>query len=122
MEQLTTFEYVETYFLASAATDAQFQFWLTVTFAVIAASFVAGDRLSRRLRLIVSGLYLLACFIVMSRSVIYGTTLVGAVERLHSAGMADLVPMLGVWAYARPFLYLVGTSVALWFLLVKRRD
>ena len=122
MEQLTTFEYVETYFLASAATDAQFQYWLTVTFAVIVASFVAGDRLSRDLRWIVSGLYILACFVFVSRSFVYGATLIAAAEHLQTVGMADLVPTLGIWGYGKPLLFLVGTSAALWFLLLKRQD
>jgi hypothetical protein len=50
MEELTSIDMVEAYFLASETIDAQFQYWLTVTFAVVVAAFAAGNRLTRPMR------------------------------------------------------------------------
>jgi hypothetical protein len=47
--------------------DTQFQFWISITFAVLVASFVADERLSRIERVVVTGLYLCAAAILLQR-------------------------------------------------------
>ena len=47
--------------------DTQFQFWISITFAVLVASFVADERLSRVERAVVTGLYLCAAMILLQR-------------------------------------------------------
>ncbi len=47
--------------------DTQFQFWISITFAVLVASFVADERLSRFERVVITGLYLCAATIVLQR-------------------------------------------------------
>jgi hypothetical protein len=47
--------------------DTQFQFWISITFAVLVASFVADERLSRMERLVVTALYLCAAMILLQR-------------------------------------------------------
>ena len=45
---------------ALGLTDSVLQIWLTLTFAVIVSTYVAGRRFDRRVYLLVSGLYALA--------------------------------------------------------------
>ncbi|MGE0158789.1 MAG: hypothetical protein AB7T31_05205 [Gemmatimonadales bacterium] len=49
--------------------DTQFQFWISITFAVLVASFVADERLSRAERVVVTSLYLCAAMILLQRYV-----------------------------------------------------
>ena len=53
--------------------DLQFQFWLTITFAVIVAAYSAGDRLDRRLRGVDIGIPWFAVYARMALMVL-GTT------------------------------------------------
>lgn len=47
--------------------DTQFQFWISITFAVLVASFVADERLSRVERGVMTVLYLGAAIIILER-------------------------------------------------------
>lgn len=47
--------------------DTQFQFWISITFAVLVASFVADERLSRLERGVITMLYLCAATIILMR-------------------------------------------------------
>lgn len=50
-----------------AMTDSVLQIWLTMTFAVIVSTYFAGDRLDRRVYLLVAGLYALASAVELVR-------------------------------------------------------
>jgi len=47
--------------------DTQFQFWLSITFAVLVASFVADDRLSRMERVVIALFYGAAATVLLFR-------------------------------------------------------
>lgn len=47
--------------------DTQFQVWISITFAVLVASFVAGTRLSRGARVAIAALYVCAAVILYLR-------------------------------------------------------
>ena len=49
--------------------DSILQIWLTVTFAVIVASFLAGTRIGRSMYYLISGLYGLAALVLVTRFV-----------------------------------------------------
>lgn len=70
--------------------DTQFQFWISITFAVLVASFVADERLSRAERMAVSVLYLCAAAILLFR---YQSALVN---------LADVLEMFDAHGVARP--------------------
>ena len=44
----------------SASIDMQFQLWITVTSAVVIASFAAGDHFSRQMKIFIAAMYALA--------------------------------------------------------------
>ena len=52
---------------ALALTDSALQIWLTLTFAVIVSTYVAGRRFDRPIYLLVSGLYAFASAIQLMR-------------------------------------------------------
>jgi hypothetical protein len=94
--------------------DTQFQVWVSITFAVLVASFVAGGRLSRFARSGLAGLYLCAAAVLLIRYVRAGSY-IGYVVELYA--QYDIVPpgALGVSGPAgllRIMLFTVGSAIA----------
>src|SRR5262245_43910266 len=52
---------------ALGLTDSILQIWITLTFAVIVSTYVAGDRFNRNVGSLVSGLYSLASIVLFIR-------------------------------------------------------
>ena len=107
--------------LAGGSMDTQFQYWMSVTFAVVVASFVAGERLSRPMRLLAAVLYLLASILLISRfsqfartTHLYEIALADAGTPTTSAG--SLIPI------TRLLLFGLGTASALYFLCMTKKS
>lgn len=115
MDQIPTADLVNLVLTQRGSIDLQFQFWLTITFAVIVAAFSAGDRLAFRLRLLVAVLYFLASAHLMTRWMFDGTVAERWVGILVSRGVDIGVPWIAV--FLRLLLMVVGTVAALVFLL-----
>jgi membrane-associated HD superfamily phosphohydrolase len=56
-EELTNEELIQLYDVVTGSVNAQFELWLTITFAVIIASYLAGHRLARSLQYLMATLY-----------------------------------------------------------------
>ena len=107
--------------LAGGSMDTQFQYWMSVTFAVVVASFVAGERLSRPMRLLAAVLYLLASILLISRFWQFART-----TRMYEIDLADagtpttsagsLIPI------TRLLLFGLGTASALYFLFMAKKS
>ncbi len=54
-------------YAALGLTDSILQIWITLTFAVIVSTYVAGTRFDRLVYLLVSGLYGLASIVLLTR-------------------------------------------------------
>ena len=65
--EIAEVQLLELFLQVNADIDTQFQFWISVTFAVLVASFVADERLSRLERGVISALYLCATTILLYR-------------------------------------------------------
>ena len=119
MDAFSAAELSELWFQAQAAADTQFQYWLTITFAVVVAGFVAGERLSNKLRILAAALYLLATFLLMQR---FGHMATGSgpyQQALIERGI-DALPRQGLTiVITRVAVFLLGTASALYFLLRK---
>lgn len=94
--------------------DTQFQVWVSITFAVLVASFVAGGRLSRFARTGLVGLYLCAAAVLLIRYLRAGSYL-GYVLDLYA--LYDIEPpgnlgISGVAGLLRMTLFTVGSAVA----------
>jgi hypothetical protein len=121
MDQVPTAELVALVLTQRASIDLQFQFWLTITFGVIVAAFVAGPRLNYRLRILAAALYLLASAHLALRWMYDGAVGERWVAVLVSRGVDIGIPWIAV--YLRVILMLLGTVSALVFLLATtRRD
>jgi len=99
--------------------DTQFQFWISITFAVLVASFVADERLSRSERVAITALYLAAAAIVLFR---YGTAI---------SYQTDVLELFDQYGFERPavattagrlrlMLFTAGSLVAAVSVLVPR--
>lgn len=96
------------------------EFWVSATLAVIAAPFVAGDRLGRRVLSVMAALYVMATMLsftryslLSNRVRIYQSDLV----RLGLAPFEQPQPLFGSMAVLVIGLYLAGTIAAVYFLL-----
>ena len=120
MGQYSPAELAELALLAGASMDTQFQYWLSVTFAVVVASFVSGERLSGPMRLLAAVLYLLASILLIFRffqfaqtTHIYEIALADAGTPTASAGSLILI--------TRFLLFGLGTASALYFLFKTKK-
>lgn len=122
METVTTSELLELILASEQFIDAQIEFWLTVTFATIVASF-AGDRLlTWPNRVIVSILYLLATVLFMSRWYYEFLDLEVYFALLMDRGVNPDEPVVTI--HARIVLVLAGTLATLYFVntRIERRN
>ncbi len=107
----------ELVFLALAQTDMSFQFWLTITFAVIVVAFLASHHLSGLLVSIISVLYLLTTTILISRIRLSGQMYRQYIDVIEEIQFPRVV--VAVTAYLRPVVLALGTVSALAFLLYR---
>ena len=121
MEQFSAAELPELVYLSSSVADTQFQYWLTVTFAVVVAAFAAGKHLDRNLRGIAVALYLLTSFILIAR---FFTLALGGTRwlaALDNVGVELARPAVDLVIVARILVFALGTVAASYFLL-KRQE
>jgi hypothetical protein len=118
MDRLSPADLAELFHLRETVIDTQFQFWITVTFAVIVASFVGGDYLSRRLRSVMAVLYGLSVVVFVSRWLYVAMDASLLRARLVELGIPATFPWVAV--VSRVVLIALGTVAALVFLLSKR--
>lgn len=119
MDQIPTPDLLNALLAQRASIDLQFQFWLTITFAVIVAGFIAADRLGRGLRLLAALLYVLATLHLGVRWIYDGGVGERWVAVLVSRGVDIGIPWAAV--YFRMAVMLLGTASALAFLLRNPR-
>ena len=70
MEHIASSDLIDLLLLQREAIDVQFQFWISVTFALVVACFVAGSKIQPGYRLLLGGLYLMATatFLIVAMS------------------------------------------------------
>ena len=115
MDQIPTSDLLSLLLTQRGSIDLQFQFWLSITFAVIVAGFVAGRRLDFKLRLLAAALYVLATAHLGTRWMYDGGVGERWVAVLVSRGVDIGIPWVSV--YLRMAVMLLGTVSALVFLL-----
>lgn len=118
MDQFSPAELAELFHLRESVIDTQFQFWITTTFAVIVASFVAGRRFSRRLRAVVALLYSIATVVMTSRWYYAAMEAILFRDQLREFGVPVEAPRVTI--VSRIILVALGTSMALVFLISER--
>ena len=100
--------------------DHMVDFWLSGTFAVIVARFIAGHRLSRRVVSIMTLLYLMSVAYTLSRFVLVATRSFEYRARLVSMGFEEFyTPQSGFvgGSISLILLFVGGTAATVYFLL-----
>ena len=93
--------------------DSQVEFWLTVTFATIVASFIGKNALTKAMRRIATVLYLVASAVFVSRMLYEGQDLFNYIDVLESRGVFLNPPYITV--IARSVLIILGISATVYF-------
>jgi len=122
MDSISNAELVELFFAAQELLDAQFQYWLSASIAAIVASFVAGERLTRKMGYILVVLYLgatmlfcLRYFAVAGTLSLYGAE--AAARELVGEVGRELTPLMRA---IRVMLFVTGMITTIWFLLTRK--
>lgn len=113
---------LELFLQVNADIDTQFQVWISITFAVLVASFVAGDRLKRGARFGLALLYLCAAWVLFIRYLRAGTYLEYVVS-LYAAYEVRPPTLVGASPTAgllRTTLFTFGSAVAALSVLLPR--
>ena len=120
MDQVSTADLLNLLLVQRGSIDLQFQFWLSITFAVLAAGFIAGQRLHRGLRWLAAFLYAMASGHLMLRWMYDGAVGEHWVDELVRRGVDIGIPWVAV--YLRMALMGIGTVSTLVYLLVTKND
>lgn len=98
-----------------------FEYWLTITFAFMAATFVGKTVLRPRISLLFGALYLLTVSLLISRYTVSGTDADRYMELAVQSGALPLTTSDYVTAL-RLAVFLFGTLLALWFLYRNTKE
>ena len=113
VQQPSIAELLELILLSESSIDSQIQFWLTTTFATIVASFAGRNLLDKRMRFIVSALYLSATFVFASRWYYDVVDISQYQDMLAVLGYESTPPL--ATAVGRMFLMATGTLATMFF-------
>jgi hypothetical protein len=119
-EPLTNEELIQLFDAVNGSINSQFELWVTITFAVIIASHVAGHQLTRSLQYLIATLY-------VSVSVLLSTMLIGAVVfagRFEAFGfmISEPTPIDWIIAVLRGGVWIFGTIATIIFIFKRHRD
>lgn len=121
MELISNAELVEIFLLSQENADAQFQYWLSVSFAVIVASSVAGERLNSKVRIWLTTLYLLAASIFIIKFLGAQSAIGMYYQEMSLRGLSNTNNVLpafstSIMIWFRRVLLVAGTITSIWFL------
>ncbi|MEX2049392.1 MAG: hypothetical protein WEB90_07425 [Gemmatimonadota bacterium] len=117
--EITEVQLLQLFLNVNQDIDTQFQFWISVTFAVLVASFVADERLSRAERIAITALYLCATTILLMRYLSALSYLTDVLAMFATYGVRP--PTVATAAgFLRMLLFTFGSVVAAWSVLFPR--
>ena len=121
--ELSREELIELLAFAYSSIDSQFELWLTITFAVIIASYIAGHRLPKWLRYCFAVLYTLVSILLLL--MLYSTVrtsriLIGEPTIFIGPDSGD--PLMLTIVILRNLVWLIGTVVTVFFILKGFRE
>ena len=124
MELISNAELVEIFLLSQENADAQFQYWLSVSFAAIVASSAAGSRINTNIRHLLAALYLLAACVFVIKFLGAQSAIGMYYEEMTVRGLNNtnnLLPPIAtnLMIWFRRILFLGGSITTVWFLYNK---
>ena len=115
MDSLSTAELLELAMILRDDLGTQFQYWLSITFAILIASYIAGKRFLMPWRIFAAVLYGLATAVFSIRYYVSGLNFRNYLGELGTRG--DLwTDQTSILIGIRMTLFVVGTIGTLWFL------
>ena len=119
-EELTNEELIQLYDVVTGGVNAQFELWITITFAVIIASYLAGHRLARSFQYLIATLY-------TAVSVLLFLMLLSAIQfsqqfdqlNLGASSESDLLLAIVV---LRTSVWILGTIATIVFIFKGHKD
>jgi hypothetical protein len=119
-EELNNEELIQLYEVVTNSVNAQFELWLTITFAVIIASHIAGQRLAKSFQYIIATLY-------TAVSVLLFLMLLGAVQfsaqfdtlAIGTSSEAGLIKIIGA---LRGLVWIFGSIVTIVFIFKGHKN
>ena len=114
MESLSLVEILELLNSNLEHMNNQFENWLTITFATIVAAFAARNRLTKQMKYLVTGLYLLATFTCVSTYYTFVLSNLGLSELAVNLGREESVPWVA--GAARISLVILGVITTVYFI------
>ncbi|MFT5177299.1 MAG: hypothetical protein ACI90R_000336 [Alteromonas macleodii] len=119
-EKLTDEEIIELYGLVTGNVTAQFELWLTITFAVIIASYLAGHRLHKILQFAIAILY--SAVSVLLYLMIMGTVQFAERFDMFTPGNSDSGDLVVAIGLLRTFVWIFGSAATLVFIFFGHRN
>ena len=118
-EELNNEELIQLYEVVTGSVNAQFELWLTITFAVIIASYLAGHRLAKSLQYLIATLY-------SAVSVLLFLMLVGAIQFSQQfnqeLGVASESNLILAIVVLRTAVWTLGTIASIVFIFKGHKD
>jgi hypothetical protein len=114
-------ETLEIVMLLREEAQRSFEYWLTISFAFIAATFIGRELLRPKVALVFGALYLLTVSLLIARYVVSGTSADRYLTLAIEQGAEPFVDSTIV-TYLRLLVFIVGTSCTLWFLYLNSRS
>lgn len=114
MEALTVAEALELIRVNEAAMATQFETWLTITFATIVSVFVGKRLLNRKMRWLITMLYLLASLMVIAMALYLAESNARIVEMLTARNVAVSDPIFA--GSVALTLFLAGVITTVYFI------
>jgi hypothetical protein len=121
MDNFTPAELLELILIANESLDAQFQYWLTISIAGIVATFIGGEYLTRKMRLTLAFLYLIASALFMLK---YNVMLGWTAELAEGSDIIQGIlasPFAQYVGLTRTILFVGGFIATVWFILTARQ-
>ena len=93
-------ELIEVLYIFVSDAEAQFEFWMAVTIALIVASYTAGNKLTFLVRVPIAGLYLLTCGLFYLRyvdaidNILLVTQQLESIGSFYNPGHVELTPII----------------------------
>lgn len=113
MDQVSIAELIELLQNESASIDMQFQLWITITSAVVIASFAARDQLSMGLKIFIAFMYILAIVTIIVRYANDASQFVFIKTELSKRGVE--YPAVGDLRVLRSLVYSIGSLATIFF-------
>ena len=119
-EELTNEELIQLYEAVTSSVNAQFEMWLTITFAVIIASYIAGHRLAKSLQYIIATLY--AAVSVLLYLMLLGAVRFSAQFDALAIGTSTEAELIRIIVVLRTLVWIFGSIATIVFIFKGHKD